>query len=165
MTHRQSPTGVAQARAGLDLGDIAPTDALVQIAFTVEGVLSRVAADNDLSLTQMRVLGILRDRTPRMAQLAGFLGLEKSTMSGLIGRAERRGLVERAPSDEDARATEVVLTESGRELARRVERQVHEALGPVLGRLGDADHEALVRVTRLLQGGTGPERASGKVSG
>ena len=57
-------------------------DAMVQSAFATMAVLNRAAAENDLSLTQLRVLGILRDRRLRMAQLAGYLGLEKSTARG-----------------------------------------------------------------------------------
>lgn len=39
-------------------------DGLVRSAFQVMGVLTRIGAEYDLSLTQLRVLGILRDRTP-----------------------------------------------------------------------------------------------------
>ena len=37
--------------------------------------LARIlAADHDLSLTQLRVLGILRDRRLKMSELASYLG-------------------------------------------------------------------------------------------
>ena len=68
-------------------------DALAQMSFTLMAVLTEVAAEHDLSLTQLRVLGILRDREPTMADLATFTGLERSTISGLIDRAAQRGLV------------------------------------------------------------------------
>jgi DNA-binding MarR family transcriptional regulator len=45
-------------------------DALAQTSFTLMAVLTEVAAEHDLSLTQLRVLGILRAREPTMAQLA-----------------------------------------------------------------------------------------------
>ena len=48
-------------------------DALVQTSFTVMALLSQVAAAHDMSLTQLRVLAILRDRQPRMAELAAHL--------------------------------------------------------------------------------------------
>src|ERR1700683_291049 len=70
-------------------------DSLVQVSFTVIALLSRVAAEHDLSLTQMRVLAILRDHEPTMAELAAYLGLERSSVSGLIDRAVKRGLVRR----------------------------------------------------------------------
>src|ERR1700759_2694752 len=84
-----------------------------------------------LAQTQMRVLGILRDRRPRMAELARFLGLEKSTMSGLVDRAEQRGLLARGRSADDGRAVEVYMTEAGSSLAESVHAEVVRALSPV----------------------------------
>jgi DNA-binding MarR family transcriptional regulator len=66
-------------------------DALAQMSFTLMAVLTEVAAQHDLSLTQLRMLGILRDRGPTMADLATFTGLERSTISGLIDRAVLAG--------------------------------------------------------------------------
>ena len=68
-------------------------DALVQTSFTVMAMLEPVAAEHDLSLTQLALLAILRDREPTMAELAGYLGLDRSSVSGLVDRAEKRGLV------------------------------------------------------------------------
>src|SRR5580693_2639814 len=99
-------------------------------------VLNKVGADNDLSLTQLRVLAILRDRRLRMTALADYLGLEKSTKTGLVGRAARRGLLERAPGDGDGRAVEVSLSPAGARLAERLYAQVEQALAPVTGALG-----------------------------
>lgn len=62
------------------------------------------------SLTQLRLLGVLRDRRPRMTELAAFLGLDKSTLSGLVDRAERRGLVARDKNPQDRRVVDVFLT-------------------------------------------------------
>src|SRR4051812_2762684 len=88
-------------------------DGLVRSAFQIMGVLTRIGAEHDLSLTQLRVLGIVRDRHPRMSDLAAFLGLDKSTLSGLIARAERRGLLTRGTSPEDKRAVVVLITDAG----------------------------------------------------
>lgn len=63
-----------------------------------------------------------------MAELADFLGLERSTMSGLIARAEQRGLVERRRHPDDARATQVAMTPAGLRLAEQVYAEVHAAL-------------------------------------
>ena len=98
-------------------------DALVPVAFATMAVLNRFGAENDLSLSLIRVLGILWDRRPRMTELADYLGLEKQTMSGLIARAEKRGLVARAPNKEDGRATDVFLTTEGVKLVERLRAQ------------------------------------------
>ncbi|WP_313543963.1 MarR family winged helix-turn-helix transcriptional regulator [Leifsonia aquatica] len=134
-----------------DTPDDALVDALVQTSFVVTGVLTRVAAERDLSLTQLRMLGVLRDRRPRMAQLAALLGLDKSTISGLIERAERRGLVRRVPSADDARAVEVEATADGLALARDGAEQVGRALQPLLSAVDGAGRAALTReLERML---------------
>jgi DNA-binding MarR family transcriptional regulator len=118
-------------------------DALVPASFATMAVLSKIGAENDLSLTLMRVLGILRDRRPRMVELADYLGLEKQTMSGLIARAEKRGLVARAPNVEDGRATDVFLTSEGASLFDWLHGQMQEALAPLVAGLGATDQQLL----------------------
>lgn len=131
-------------------------DALVPVAFATMAVLNRIGAENDLSLTLMRVLGILWDRRPRMTELAEYLGLEKQTMSGLIARAETRGLVGRAPNAEDGRATDVFLTADGAKLFRQLHGQMLEALLPLTGRLDPADQQLLKDLLeRMLAGRAG----------
>ncbi|MFE2753756.1 MarR family winged helix-turn-helix transcriptional regulator [Actinosynnema sp. NPDC059335] len=127
-------------------------DALVRISFRVMAVLTRIGAEHDLSLTQLRLLGLLRDRRPRMTDLAAFLGLDKSTMSGLVERAERRGLVTRRKSPLDRRATDVALTPEGRALTERVEEQVRTTLAPFTDRLDGDDRGQLVRLLDALSG-------------
>jgi MarR family transcriptional regulator, lower aerobic nicotinate degradation pathway regulator len=101
---------------------------LVRLSFAVQGILGRVGADYHVSIAQARLVGILRDREPAMAALARFLMLDKSSITGLVDRAERQGLVRRAASPEDGRSVRVLLTAHGRQVAatfaREVDRQV-----------------------------------------
>jgi DNA-binding MarR family transcriptional regulator len=136
-------------------GDPTPSevrDSLVQVSFTVIALLSQVAAANDLSLTQLRVLAILRDREPKMAELAAFLGLDPSSVSGLVDRAVARGLVRRAASSDDGRAVRVSLTPDGRRLAELGTGEAGALLAPMLGRLGSVDQKRLTALLdRLLE--------------
>ncbi|UJW30329.1 MarR family transcriptional regulator [Saccharothrix sp. AJ9571] len=132
--------------------DDALEDALVRASFRVMAVLTRIGAEHDLSLTQLRLLGILRDRRPRMTDLAAFLGLDKSTMSGLVERAERRGLVGRDKSPEDRRATDVFITPAGSELAERLQEEVRSALAPFTDRLEPDDRQLLTRLLDVMSG-------------
>jgi DNA-binding MarR family transcriptional regulator len=118
-------------------------DALGHAAFTTMGSLTGLAADAGLSLTQLRVLAILRDRRLRIGDLAEHLGLEKSTMTGLVARASGKGLLARVPNAEDARAVDVVLTDRGREVATALESAMREALLPLTERLPTADRRRL----------------------
>jgi len=118
-------------------------DALVQASFTVMAVLNKVGAEHDLSLTQLRVLGILRDRRLRITELADYLGLEKSTMTGLVDRAEKRGLLARAANAADRRAVDVFITPAGEELAGPVYGRVVELLTPLIEALRPAERRGL----------------------
>jgi DNA-binding MarR family transcriptional regulator len=122
-------------------------DNLALTSFTVIALLSRVAAEHDVSLTQFRMVAILRDRTPTMAELADFLGLERSSVSGLIDRAARRGLVQRTASRSDGRAVQVSLTPDGQRLAGRVRAEVAGLIAPMTGALTPAEQK---RLTQLL---------------
>ena len=139
-------------RAAGNDAETALVDALAQTAFVVMGRLTRIAARYDLSLTQLRALGVLRDRTPRMAELADFLGLDKSTLSGLIDRAEARCLVERRRSASDGRIVEVAMTERGIELAAEIHTEVRRALSTSTERLDAAQRRELTRLLELLLG-------------
>jgi DNA-binding MarR family transcriptional regulator len=146
--HFQRTSQHASRARTVDPDDL--VDALVQSAFMTTAVLSKVGADHDLSLTQLRVLAILRDRRPRMTALADFLGLEKSTMSGLVDRAERRGLMERVPSAGDGRAVDVILSAAGAELVERLYVTIRQALAPMTDELGPAEQRRLQTLLRRM---------------
>ena len=118
-------------------------DALAQMAFTLMAVLTEVAAEHDLSLTQLRVLGILRDREPSMAELATFTGLERSTISGLIDRAAARGLIRRTADAHDGRSVRVSLTESARNLVPEIIGAVGDRIEPLTARLNGIEQKQL----------------------
>ena len=123
-------------------------DALVTTSFATMAVLNRIAAEHDLSLTQIRVLAILRDRRVKMSELANYLGLDKSTITGLVDRAEKRGLLQRAPNPGDGRAVDVMLSAAGTELAERGAAQIERSLSPMTSTLTRADAH---RLTALLE--------------
>jgi DNA-binding MarR family transcriptional regulator len=127
-------------------------DAIVQSAFVTMAVLTKAGADNDLSLTQLRVLAILRDRRVRMTALADYLGLEKSTMTGLVDRAEKRGLLQRAPNASDGRAVDVFLSPDGAALAEQLYTHVAQVLSPTTSALGSADQHRLQTLLERMLG-------------
>jgi DNA-binding MarR family transcriptional regulator len=127
-------------------------DALSQTAFATMAVLNKVSAENDLSLTQLRVLAILRDRRLRMTALADYLGLEKSTLSGLVDRAEQRGLLARAPDAEDGRAVDVFLTREGAALAAQGATDIRQSLSPLTDTLTPAERRRLQALLERMLG-------------
>jgi DNA-binding MarR family transcriptional regulator len=127
-------------------------DALVQLSFLVQGVLADVAAEHDLSLVQARLLGILRDRRPAMLELARHLGLDKSSMTGLITRAEKRDLVRRMPSPHDGRGVLVALTPAGRQLTERCTLEMDRRVAALTAPLTETEHGLLRAVAAKLLG-------------
>ena len=132
--------------------DLGVVDALVQLSFRVQEVLGRVADEHDLSLVQVRLLGILRDREPGMFELAMFLGLDKSSATGLVTRAERRDLVRRSGRQEDRRAVHVALTAGGRKLVGAVEKQVARELAKLVAGLDDLETKELASLASRIVG-------------
>ncbi len=130
-------------------------DALVRTSFALMAALTEVAAEHDLSLTQLRVLGILRDREPTMADLATFTGLERSTMSGLIDRAVQRGLVAKSADPSDGRSVRVRLTAQARPLERQIAAAVSERVTPLLEKLSGGEQKRLTALlTKALEAGS-----------
>jgi DNA-binding MarR family transcriptional regulator len=119
-------------------------DALVRTSFVTMGVLTRIAAEHELSLTQLRVLAILRNRQMSMGDLAAYLGLDRSTISGLVGRAEERGLLQRTPNPLDGRGTYVTLTQDGIEQCAHGANEVAESLAPMTNALTPAETRRLI---------------------
>jgi DNA-binding MarR family transcriptional regulator len=131
--------------------ELSPADGLAQLSFLVQGILERRAREHDLSIIQVRLLGVLRDRTPTMNELARYLDLDKSSVTGLVDRAQRRGLVVRAPSTTDRRAVLVSLTDHGRSLAADGTARFEADVSLLLQLLPQADRDALSRlISRLL---------------
>ena len=97
-------------------------------------------------------LAILRDRRVKMSELADYLGLDKSTLSGLVDRAGSAA----SPADtEPGRRTRRgrVPSTIGTGLAERGAIQVARALSPMTGRLTPAEAR---RLTTLLETMLGP---------
>ncbi len=125
-------------------------DSLVQLSFAVHDVLARVSADHDLSVTQLRLLSILRDRTPPMTAIAEHLGLDPSSVTGLVDRAERRGLVSRATSTRDARVTIVSATAAGLELGAQLAATVTTGIEALVAGVPGTERDCIVQVAAAI---------------
>ena len=126
--------------------ELSLVDALAQLSFLVQGTLAEIAGRHDLSVIQIRLLGVLRDREPTMNALGRHLGLDKSSISGLVDRAQRRGLVTRTVSASDRRVYQVSMTDAGRRLAELVAAEFSDRVETSVARLPPADRRLLARL-------------------
>jgi DNA-binding MarR family transcriptional regulator len=145
MTDAGSSTGDPAGSGTVDAGtvDLGIVDSLVQLSFLIQEILGRAAARNDMSVAQLRLLGVLRDREPGMQELARYLSLDKSSVTGLVDRAERRGLVQRTSHPHDGRAVRVASTAQGQQLATRVTAEVGDEVAGIVRALPGADQSGL----------------------
>ncbi len=93
----------------------------------------------------LRVIG----RRPHIAagELAAFLHLDASTMTGHIQRLEELGYLERRVASDDARRTAIVLTPRGRRLDVKTPGTVEAAMEVALA---DMDPTAIDELERFL---------------
>lgn len=124
---------------------------LVRLSFLVQCVYARSAAAYDLPVAQAQLLCVLKDRPRGMTELSGILHVEKSSLSGLVDRVERRGLLRRTSSLPDRRAVIVELTGRGKAVADAFYDETSEQLLEVVTGLSAADLDHFTRIaTRIV---------------
>jgi DNA-binding MarR family transcriptional regulator len=119
--------------------------ALIQVAHLVDSAFAEGCRVCGLTAQQGKLLCQLNFGPMGMGCLSRKLDLEKSSVSGLVDRVERQGLVKRVRDPHDRRAWAVELTDTGQRMAHRT----HEEIGARIGALGEAlkpaEREALTR--------------------
>jgi DNA-binding MarR family transcriptional regulator len=140
----------------------------------MEPLRLKIWEERQLTVSQLRLTYMIRDHErPSLGELAEELGITGATMSGLIDRLTKRGLVERVADLSDRRVVRVHLTEEGYRLSNELQRTGREFLHRVLERIGPEQAAELARALspfsnaaeeliadgtygRLLQGATVP---------
>jgi DNA-binding MarR family transcriptional regulator len=98
-------------------GQVGVVSALVRSAFLVNAVYAQSGREHGLTPQQGQLLCVLMAQPYGMSDLGSMLGLAKSSLTGLIDRSERLGLVRREADPRDLRAVRVGLTDRGSRLA------------------------------------------------
>ena len=103
--------------------DDSPGFLLWKITALWQRTLAGVLGDFGITQTQYAILASLRWREERklpatQTDLAEHAKLDKMTLSKAIRRLEDEGVVKRAPSSSDGRATDVRLTAKGRNMTQ-----------------------------------------------
>jgi DNA-binding MarR family transcriptional regulator len=128
--------GVSTDATRSTASDLDAAMALIQLARLVQCVQARVSDRHGLTPVQGKLLCVLAGGPRGMAELARCFGVEKAALTGLVDRAERRGLVQRSPVPGDRRALAVTLTVSGHEVATAFHADATAELEDLLAPLG-----------------------------
>jgi DNA-binding MarR family transcriptional regulator len=105
-----------------------------------------IAIDNQIPLSQQEV--------------AGRLGVDRTTMVVLVDELERKGLVQRQRDPDDRRKNVVALTETGRTTLRTATRALDQAERRFLGPLSGEQAARLKQTLRAVSFAGSRERVS-----
>jgi DNA-binding MarR family transcriptional regulator len=121
---------------------------------TVHRVLERLATElEDLGLSQGEVNALIHlapQTGSTVSELQAATGQRASTLTGVIDRLERRGLVERRPNPQDRRSFTLTLTAEGRSAAGRARRAFSEMDRRALAAVSDRSASGFFETLRAL---------------
>ena len=112
---------------------------------------SQMTADLDLTGSEQNVLAVLADLRPRpVGRLAAETGTRPTTLTSVLDRLERKGLLVRELDLADRRSFRIVLTAAGRRTAGTVQAAVRELEQTALASVGPQDIAGFRAVARAL---------------
>jgi DNA-binding MarR family transcriptional regulator len=122
-------------------------EAVIAFARALRGRHAELLASHGLHPGQdALLLMVLATPGLRQADLAARLGVEPPTVTRMVKRLERSGLLERRRDPDDARAVRIHPTPRSRMLEMMVRRSWSELDAELLATLGAADAERLRRL-------------------
>jgi DNA-binding MarR family transcriptional regulator len=127
--------------------------ALIRLCFVVQRSFADASRRHGLTPQHAQLLGVLARGPVGMAELGEALNVEKSSLTGLIDRAEARALVARLRDGSDRRACRVELTGSGAELTVRFRDDVSRELNALAADLPENARDELTAAIWKIIGG------------
>jgi DNA-binding MarR family transcriptional regulator/GNAT superfamily N-acetyltransferase len=114
------------------------------------GFMRTTLADSDLAPSAVHAI-IEIGTTPGISakDLGNILRLDKSNTSRQVAKLEASGFVKRMVATEDARSSELYLTDAGQKLRKKIDRFATDQVSNALRRMVAADQQALVRSLAL----------------
>jgi DNA-binding MarR family transcriptional regulator len=103
-----------------------------------------------ISGSQARVVRLLSEGPLRMSVIAARLGIVPHSVTDVVDRAERAGMVARRADPADRRSTLVDLTPSGRQLLVQLDDARRESAMRIFGPLGDEQRSQLQSVLLVI---------------
>jgi DNA-binding MarR family transcriptional regulator len=85
-----------------------------------------------------------------MGELARRLGITEKTMTGVVDRLERDGLVRRVRGEKDRRVWRVELTRKGSAVHHKLKADVQQKFCGLMELLDARDREALIRIAETV---------------
>jgi DNA-binding MarR family transcriptional regulator/GNAT superfamily N-acetyltransferase len=116
------------------------------------GVLQEGWLDSPFPLTEARVLYELAHRKkPTATLLRNNLDLDAGYLSRILSSFEKRGLIERKPSEDDRRRSLLALTEEGRRQFAPLEERTIQQVGGMIERLSENEQRGLIGAMQTIE--------------
>lgn len=152
-TNVPKETVVAFSCAELDVEEC-PYYLLTRVSLATTGAMKRGFTEAGIGFVRPAYLGSLmslwREDGLKVIDLGRRAGLEPSTMTGLLDRMERDGLVERRADPADRRVLKIFLTENGAKIRETVIGIVDSTLAMVFAGVDAAELNALKGLLRKV---------------
>lgn len=144
---------LAEAPVDLDNYDDRILDSLRRIIRAVDLYSRYLALRYSLTGPQLVcVRHLLRHGATAPGTLARRVSLSPATITGIVDRLEKRGLITRERSLEDKRKVEIALTDQGREIAVQMPPPLHETFSKRLRELPYDEQQEIDRVLSKIVG-------------
>jgi DNA-binding MarR family transcriptional regulator/N-acetylglutamate synthase-like GNAT family acetyltransferase len=116
------------------------------------GTLREGLLHTPYSLTESRILFEVANRDETTASdLSAELGLDPGYLSRVLAGLERMGLIEKTPSETDARRLLLTLTSEGRDAFALLDARSREEVGEMLGELSEDEQRRLLEAMRDIE--------------
>lgn len=149
MAHDSHSVQAARPRVGGEIDRIVET--MLYLYAESRRVTKAEARARGLTGPQVSALKILEATGDlSLSELSDRMSAKNSTITGIVDRMERDGLVVRDRSSADRRVVLIRATDKGRELARSVKVGAMELLTGALGALSEEDRKELRRIVLTL---------------
>jgi DNA-binding MarR family transcriptional regulator len=120
-------------------------------------VIRQLETLRQISLSAVATLSTLDSSGPcRLTELAGREGIRQPSMTAMVSRLERQGLVERRRDPSDGRIVLVAITGAGQDMLRRRRTGRVAFWSSLIGALDPAEQRALANATAALRHMTDP---------
>jgi len=107
---------------------------------------------NKLTLSQFLLLGLLhKEKECKMSHLADFMQVSLPTITGVVDRLVRQGLVLRLSDPNDRRLVKIKLTPQGQSLLQKIFQQRRKTIKELFAQVSDYDRKEYLRILNSIK--------------
>ena len=135
--------------------EMTPDDRLIYLVFTAQQklrtYLKKMMVKENVKVTaaQAGILFLLKQKDGRtMSELSQILSIDNSTITGLVDRLEKTGLVRRNASVQDRRASHVFIRPQGMEEVEKAKRVIRAVNQEIKNGFSEEELDSFNRILR-----------------